>query len=235
MNHLGSYHYIFFLGKPASGKGTQIRLLLDAYEGYTFSTGDALKEHIASGTPLGKKVKEIINTGKLVSDDIVMELFRDAAERLPTPSGDALFLVDGFPRTEGQYLLLRKYLDERKIPATFLYFSVEDDLILRRLAGRLVCNKCFSPFTAGRDGAAEGVLCPQCGVGTLVRRSDDNEATMRNRLAEYQAMTAPMVLRIAREEKDRFHEIDGARSADTIFDELLLYAPFVTMPKKKRR
>jgi len=234
MIHAGCYHYVFFLGKPASGKGTQIRLLLEAYEGHTFSTGDALKDHIARGTDLGKKVKEIINAGKLVPDDIVMDLFRDTAERLDPPLGNALFLVDGFPRTEGQYRLLKQYIGEKRIPSTFLYFAVEDDLILRRLAGRLVCNKCFAPFTAGREGVIEGSLCPQCKEGALARRSDDNEATIRNRLAEYQAMTAPMVSLIAVEEKERFREIDGSRAAGVIFEELIRCAPFVTMDRKKR-
>ncbi len=228
-----SYRYLFFLGKPASGKGTQIRLLLERFEGRTFSTGDALKDHIARGTDLGKRVKEIINAGKLVSDDIVMELFRDSAERLGPASGDALFMVDGFPRTIGQYDLLMRYLGERKIPALFLYFAVEDDLILRRLAGRLTCNGCFAPFTVGRDGATEGGSCPQCHTGTLIRRSDDNAATMERRLSEYRAMTAPMVVHIASKEKERFLEIDGARAPGVIFDELMLKEPFRSMKGKQ--
>ncbi len=228
-----SYRYLFFLGKPASGKGTQIRLLLDAYEGKTFSTGDALKDHIARGTPLGKKVKEIINVGRLVSDEIVMELFRDAAEHLETPSGTALFLVDGFPRTIGQYDLLTRYLTEKNIAAAYLYFAVEDDLIFRRLAGRLVCNACFAPFTAGRGDTTEGGACPQCAKGVLIRRSDDSEATMQRRLSEYRTLTAPMIDHIASAERARFVEIDGARPADVIFDELVVMPIFSGVDKKK--
>ncbi len=228
-----SYRYLFFLGKPASGKGTQIRLLLERFEGRTFSTGDALKDHIARGTPLGKKVKEVINAGKLVSDDIVMDLFRDAAEHLQTPVGQALFLVDGFPRTIGQYELLKSYLAEKGVSHLFLYFTVEDTLVLRRLSGRLVCNGCFAPFTAGRDNAEEGGTCPQCRKGVLVRRSDDNETAIQKRLAEYRSLTEPMIERIAAEEQERFFEIDGARTAGVIFEELIQMKPFADLQKRR--
>ncbi len=228
-----AYLYLFFLGKPASGKGTQIRLLLERFDGRTFSTGDALKDHIARTTDLGKRVKEIINAGKLVSDEIVMDLFRDAAERLPVASGTALFLVDGFPRTMGQYELLKSYLEEKRIPAAFLYFIVDDDLVLRRLSGRLVCNGCFAPFTAGKNGATEGSFCPQCHKGTLIRRSDDSEAAIQKRLAEYRSLTAPMIERIASEEKGRFLKVDGARAADVIFEELVKEKLFADIERKK--
>lgn len=220
MTHNGMHRFFFLLGKPASGKGTQIRRILDTFEGRSFSTGDALKYHIARRTELGTRVKALIDAGKLVSDDIVMALFRDSAEHLGDTTGTTLFLVDGFPRTVGQYELVKRYLTEKNIAHSFLYFSVADDHILRRFTGRLTCNTCFTPFSTLAGEVAENDPCPQCKKGKLIRRSDDNETVVRNRLAEYRAATAPMVEHIAAQEKGNFVEIEASRAEDDIFNDV---------------
>ncbi len=216
----GRYLYLFLLGKPASGKGTQIRRVLETFEGTSFSTGDALKDHIARGTELGKRVKSLIESGALVSDDIVMALFKDSAQRLVPVKGRALFLVDGFPRTIGQYEMVRTYLCEQDASYSFVYFSIDDEVILRRFAGRLVCDACFSPFSTLSSSLKEKDTCPLCKKGALIRRADDNEAVVRNRLAEYRRSTAPMVTHIADTEKGYFAEVDGACSVDETFTEV---------------
>lgn len=228
------HRFFFLLGKPASGKGTQIRRILDTFEGSSFSTGDALKDHIARRTDLGKQVKALIDAGKLVSDDIVMALFRDGAERLGDTEGTALFLVDGFPRTVGQYEMVKRYLTEKKIPHSFLYFSVDDDHILRRFTGRLTCDTCFTPFSALTGNVAENDVCPQCKKGKLIRRSDDKESVVRNRLAEYRAATAPMVDHIAMQEKGNFTEIESSRAEDEIYSDVkaLLLSAKISLKKR---
>lgn len=216
----GRYLYLFLLGKPASGKGTQIRRILQTFEGTSFSTGDALKDHIARGTELGKRVKSIIESGALVSDDIVMALFQDSAQRLAPVKGRALFLVDGFPRTIGQYEMVCAYLREQGVPYSFVYFSIDDEVILRRFAGRLVCDACYSPFSTQSSSLKEKDPCPLCKKGLLTRRADDDETVVRNRLTEYRNSTAPMVIRIAEEEKEHFAEVNGACSVDETFTEV---------------
>ncbi|HOW51964.1 MAG TPA: nucleoside monophosphate kinase [bacterium] len=230
------HRFFFLLGKPASGKGTQIRRILDTFKGSSFSTGDALKYHIARRTELGQQVKAFIDAGKLVSDDIVMALFRDSAEHLgDTTIGEStLFLVDGFPRTVGQYEMVKRYLVEKKIPHSFLYFSVADDHILRRFTGRLTCNTCFTPFSTIGGTVAENDACPQCKKGKLIRRSDDNETVVRNRLAEYRAATAPMVEHITAHEKGNFTEIESSRSEDEIFNDVRMLLTNAKISLKKR-
>jgi len=234
MAHSGMHRLFFLLGKPASGKGTQIRRILDTFEGSSFSTGDALKYHIARKTELGMQVKALIDTGKLVSDDIVMALFRDSAERLGDTTGTALFLVDGFPRTVGQYEMVKRYLAEKEMAHSFLYFSVDDDHILRRFTGRLTCNTCFTPFTTLAGTVAENDDCPQCKKGKLIRRSDDNETVVRNRLAEYRKSTAPMVEHISAQEKGNFTEIESSRTEDEIFNDVkaLLLSAKISLKKR---
>lgn len=234
MTRGGMHQFLFLLGKPASGKGTQIRRILDAFAGTSFSTGDALKDHIARKTDLGQQVKALIDAGKLVSDDIVMALFRDTAERLEATEGSPLFLVDGFPRTVGQYELVKRYLTEKGTPYLFLYFAVEDDHILRRFTGRLTCDVCFTPFSTLRQQIAENDRCPQCGKGKLIRRSDDNETVVRNRLAEYRKATAPMVELIAQREKKDFHELDASLTVDETFNDVekLLIGAKISLKKR---
>ncbi len=212
--------FCFCLGKPASGKGTQIRRILSKYEGLSFSTGDALKDHIARKTELGIKVKAIIESGKLVSDEIVIELFSDVAgAKNNALSQNGILLIDGFPRTAAQYRLMLPLLKELGVRTVFAYFHVTDNHIFNRFAGRLTCNSCYAPFTAAGT-LLEGSSCPQCKKGTLIKRSDDQIEVIERRLQEYRALTQPMVDLIKESESARFYEIDASRSEEEIYSDV---------------
>lgn len=212
--------FLFLLGKPASGKGTQIRRISTVYGGRIFSVGEALKDHIARKTDLGMKVKEIMNSGKLVSDDIVMDLFKDFVSSVLAENNDGLVLIDGFPRTTVQYEMLSSFISEKKLSYKFIDFSVTDDHIFKRLEGRLLCSGCYAPFSTIGTELKQGDDCPGCKNGKLKKRDDDSAEVMKNRMVEFNKLTAPMIELISGREKERFNRVDASKGEDEIFSEV---------------
>ena len=177
---------IVLFGKPGAGKGTQAPLLAAALGVPTLATGDELRAAIRAGTPLGLEAKGYMDRGDLVPDSVILGIIKQA---LSEPRNAAGVLLDGVVRTVPQAEGLSNALKElgSQVDAV-LCFSIDDDEIVRRLAGRTVCESCQTPYTAREPGSA----CDKCG-GKLVRRKDDEPEAIRNRLAVYEKQTAPVV------------------------------------------
>jgi adenylate kinase len=200
---------VVMIGPPGAGKGTQAERLCRQYGIPKISTGDILREAVQAGTPLGAAVKEAINAGRLVSDEIMIAV---VGERLDRPDARQGFVLDGFPRTVVQAEALDRMLEGRGPIVTIVMVVPEGELV-RRLASRRVCDACGATY--GSLDAAE--VCRRCG-GVIVQRPDDNEAVVRQRLQLFAQMTEPLVEYY----KDRptFHCINGLQSPEPVTADL---------------
>ena len=181
---------IVLIGAPGGGKGTQAKLLIEKYGIPQVSTGDLLREAVAAGTSLGMRAKAAMDAGQLVSDDIVLGMIK---ERLSKPDTRKGFILDGFPRNLLQAEALDKLLQGIGKPLqTALLIDVEFDILMKRLTGRRTCSSCGQMFNVYTQPPRIEGVCDKCG-GQVTQRSDDNEATISNRLRVYEAQTAPLV------------------------------------------
>jgi adenylate kinase len=181
---------IILLGPPGAGKGTQAARLQAARGMIQLSTGDMLREARASGSPIGDKVKAIMDAGELVSDAIVTALI---AERLDAASEQGA-IFDGFPRTRAQAEALDLLLSERgRHLDHVIELAVDEEALVQRITGRFTCTKCGTGYhDIFRPTQVPGV-CDVCGSTEFKRRPDDNEQTVRTRMQEYRAKTAPIL------------------------------------------
>ena len=195
---------IILLGPPGAGKGTQAARLQAERGMIQMSTGDMLREARASGSPIGLKVKAVMDAGELVSDAIVTALI---GERLDSAEGKGA-IFDGFPRTRAQAEALDLLLAERgRRLDHVIELRVDEDELVRRITGRFSCAKCGAGYhDSFKRPATEGV-CDACGSTEFVRRPDDNEQTVRTRMAEYRAKTAPILPYY--EDKGLVRPVDG--------------------------
>ncbi len=202
---------VVMLGAPGTGKGTQASLLAKDLGVVHISTGDMLREAVAQRTPLGLKVEGIMGQGKLVPDELMIQL---VSQRLQAADCQEGFILDGFPRTLAQAKALDSLLQERgKAIDAVLVLEVPAEEIVRRLSNRRVCGRCGAVYNLTSDEAARSGICPACG-GQLTQRPDDAEATVRERLRVYTRQTAPLQ-RYYRTQGKLF-VIPGARSIDEV-------------------
>ncbi len=181
---------IVLLGAPGSGKGTQAKLLAEKYKISHISTGDALRAAVSAGTELGKKAKAAMDTGQLVSDDIVQGIIQ---ENLSKPEARSGFILDGFPRNIPQAQNLDAILARMGQPLQLaLLIDVDREVLMKRLTGRRTCGICGAIFNIYFSPPKIPGKCDQCG-GSLQLRSDDGEETVRKRLEVYEQQTAPLV------------------------------------------
>jgi len=181
---------IILLGAPGSGKGTHAKMLVEKYQIPQISTGDLLRAAVAANTPLGKQAKAIIDSGDLVSDDIVLGIIK---ERLAESDAQQGFILDGFPRTLVQAQALDDMLNAQKWPLnTSILFDIDPELVVKRITGRRTCADCGQMYNTFFSPSKIAKQCDQCS-GELTQRTDDNEATIRNRLNVYAEQTAPLV------------------------------------------
>ncbi len=173
---------IILLGAPGAGKGTQAEIISAEYKIPTISTGNMLRETVREGTPLGRKVKELIDAGIFVPDEIVMDILKERLARADCRDG---YILDGVPRNvEQAETLERMGVEVDRV----LSIEVPDEEILNRLTGRRTCPHCGSSYHINYNPAADGVHCDRCGT-ELVIRADDQPETIKRRLATFHDQT----------------------------------------------
>jgi adenylate kinase len=181
---------IILLGAPGAGKGTQAKKIVERYSIPQISTGDLLRENVKLGTELGKKAKAVMDSGKLVSDDLVCDM---VAERVARPDCARGYILDGFPRTVAQAEWLDGFLAARgsKLPLRVIKMSVDYDKLLKRLTGRRTCPVCGEIYNIYTNPPKKDEICDHDG-SKLTFRKDDSEEAIGTRLQAYEKETLPL-------------------------------------------
>ncbi len=181
---------IILMGPPGAGKGTHAKWMENDFHLPHISTGDMFREAMASGSELGNTVKEIINRGDLVSDELTCALVKDRLSRDDCKNG---YLLDGFPRTLAQAEALKKMGNEiGREPNLAINISCPDDILIKRVTTRRVCPKCGASFNVITMKPKVDGVCDYCGA-SLIQRKDDNEESFKVRLDNYYKSTAPLL------------------------------------------
>ncbi|MCJ7421733.1 adenylate kinase [Sphingomicrobium astaxanthinifaciens] len=201
---------IILLGPPGAGKGTQAHRL-EADRGMKqLSTGDMLRAAIKAGTPVGREAKAVMERGELVSDAIVSALI---GEHLESATRGAIF--DGYPRTQPQAEALELLLADRgRELAHVIELKVDEDALVERICGRFSCADCGALYHETAKPPEVAGTCDECGGHDFKKRPDDNEETVRNRMAEYRAKTAPILPFYER--RGLVREVDGMGSVEAV-------------------
>jgi adenylate kinase len=196
---------IILLGPPGAGKGTQASRLEQDRGMVQLSTGDMLRAAVAAKTPVGLAAKAVMDAGELVSDEIVTGIL---SERLDQEDVQRGFILDGYPRTAAQAEALETLLAGKAMQLDHVIeLVVDEDALVDRITGRFSCASCGEGYHERyKQPAVEGT-CDVCGSHNFKRRPDDNEETVRNRLVEYRAKTAPILPHY--EERGLVRRIDG--------------------------
>jgi adenylate kinase len=200
---------VVMMGPPGAGKGTQAERFAREHGIPKISTGDMLREAVASGSPFGLEVKSVIDRGALVGDDVIIGIVR---ERLTRPDALQGFVLDGFPRTVPQAQALDEMLAGSS-PLIVVEIQVPDEELIRRVRGRRICDACGASASAFDGDPAGETACRRCG-GRLVQRSDDGEEVVRDRLRVYWRETRPMIAFY--HERPTFRAINGAQAPERV-------------------
>lgn len=208
--------YLVLLGPPGAGKGSQAELLVQRYALPHISTGDMFRAAVKNGSALGNKAKEYMERGLLVPDEVTNGI---VADRLSQSDAQRGFLLDGYPRTVSQAEFLEDVLKKSNRQLTAVIdIEVSDDVIIRRLSGRRVCQACGGVYHTQTKPPAVENICDVC-RGALVQRSDDREETIRERLAVYRRQTEPLVDHY--EKQGLLKRFDGSRTIAEVNDEVM--------------
>lgn len=206
---------LVFLGPPGAGKGTQAQRLSERVGIPQISTGDILREHVEEGTALGVKARGFMDRGEYVPDDVVVEMVMD---RLEEPDAEKGFILDGFPRTVPQAEALARALERAERPLTgVLEFHIGDEMAVRRLSNRWTCPTCKRTYNGEFKRPVSDEVC-DVDQTRLERRADDDELTVRRRLAVFGEQTEPLE-RFYRE-RGLLHEIDAEAREEDVTDRM---------------
>jgi adenylate kinase len=182
---------IILLGPPGAGKGTQASRLVEERDMVQLSTGDMLRAAVAAGTGIGLKAKAVMDAGELVSDEIVDGILSARLDESDIARG---FILDGYPRTAVQAASLDRALAQKGMKLDHVIeLDVDEDALVDRITGRFTCARCNTPYHDRYKLPVAAGVCDVCGSTEFKRRPDDNEGTVRTRMAEYRAKTAPIL------------------------------------------
>ncbi|OPZ60527.1 MAG: Adenylate kinase [Deltaproteobacteria bacterium ADurb.Bin510] len=202
---------IILIGPPGAGKGTQAKRMIDRLQVPQISTGDMFRAAVGEGTPMGLKAKEYMDKGALVPDEVVIGVVEERFQKDDCKKG---FILDGFPRTLEQAAALDRLLDKMNSQLDHVVvIDVPDDNLVERLTGRRTCRACGYMHHVKFDAPKVDGVCDKCG-GELYQRDDDQEATIRQRLNNYHAQTAPLIEYYSKSNKVRM--IDGTQSMQAV-------------------
>lgn len=204
---------VILLGPPGSGKGTQAAKISKKMDIPHISTGDLFRDNISRDTELGQKAKSYMHEGKLVPDELVINMLLDRVSKEDCIHG---YLLDGFPRTVNQAIEFDNALDQ-KTSETVLYLDVSDEAVMQRISGRLSCKDCGSIYNRYFTPPKQENICDHCGH-ELVQRADDKPEVVRNRLKVYQEQTAPLIDYY--QSKGVLKPIDGEASPELIYNQV---------------
>ena len=203
---------LILLGAPGAGKGTQAEILTEKLSIPAISTGNMLREAIANGTELGKKVKQYMDEGSLVPDDLILSI---VAERVTQPDCQNGFILDGVPRTLAQ----AEALEEKGVRIDHVVsIEVDDSQIEGRMTGRRVCSKCGASYHIVANPPKTEGICDHCGSELIIRK-DDKPETVRHRLEVYHASTE--VLKDFYGRLGRLRLVNGSQSIEKANEDIL--------------
>ncbi len=207
---------IVMLGAPGAGKGTQAKMLADRYGIPHISTGDIFRQNLKDNTPLGQKVKSYMDSGRLVPDELVVDIVMD---RIKKPDCMKGFIFDGFPRTIPQAEALTYALNNQNEKIDYaIEINVPDENIIKRMGGRRACVGCGATYHVEFNAPKVEGICDVCGK-ELILREDDKPETVKERLAIYHAETQPL---IDFYQKLNAHvEIDGTQDIKKVLQDII--------------
>jgi adenylate kinase len=202
---------IVLLGPPGAGKGTQAKMLETKYNMVQLSTGDMLRQVVATGSELGQEAKRVMDAGQLMPDELMIRLI---SERIDKDCGDG-FILDGFPRTVRQAEGLDQMLAEKGVELdAVIEMKVDEEALIARIIGRFSCDTCGAGYHDTFQRPKVDGICDVCGGTEFGRRADDNEETVRARMEAYRRQTAPILPYYG--EKGVLRSIDGMASIEEI-------------------
>jgi len=207
---------LILLGAPGAGKGTQAERLVTTYGLVQLSTGEMLRSEVKSQSELGQKAKEIMESGELVPDDLIIKMI---SVRISQESDAEGIILDGFPRTTEQAKALDIMLKEKDLRINHvIQLEVNEEEIVERLSGRFSCTDCGMGYHENFAAPANKGICDKCKSTNFTRRSDDSPKTLRNRLSAYKEQTALILPYYST--KGCLKSIDGMAEMDIVFDEI---------------
>jgi adenylate kinase len=211
---------LILLGPPGAGKGTQAKRLEERFGLDQLSTGDMLRAERASKSPLGQRVQSIMDSGQLVSDDIMIDLIAARIDRLDKgPGNHKGFILDGFPRTVPQAEALDAMLAKKGLKLDHVIeMRVDEAALVDRIAGRYACAKCGAGYHNRFQRPKLNGVCDLCGGREFIRRADDRPETVKARLKAYREQTAP-ILPYYRA-KGVLHTVDGMAPIDRVTEQI---------------